>query len=259
VDHDLLEDFARCNADPAVDEVQMAVLVARTLDEAVRLDAVEARLDDLLQQLPAAREPWDFLRAEGFLGDTDTYAELHNSNLAWVLEHRRGIPITLGIVLIRLARRAGRAAVGLNFPGNFLVQIDDVTVDPFAMQPVVRRDLVERLPPDVRALPDAQLFAPASVIAVGLRMLNNVKLAHLTAAAWHRALDIVDAQVRLAPHHSLLHLERGDLWRRIGLVRPARAAYQQALTLANAAQAEEVGKAAEARLADLGDAGDTVH
>jgi regulator of sirC expression with transglutaminase-like and TPR domain len=255
----LLEDFGRYAADPAADEVGMAVLVARTLDDTVRADAVDAQIAELAARLPPGQPPWDFLRHADFRGDPQTYAELHNSNLAWVVEHRRGIPITLGIVLLRLARLSGHGAVGLNFPGHFLVQVDAVTVDPFVMQPVVRRDLVDQLPAQARALPEAQLFAPASAVAVGLRMLNNIKLAHLTAAAWHRALDIVDAQLRLAPRQSLLHLERGDLWRRVGLAQPARAAYQQALALASAAEAEEVRQAAEARLAELGDARDILH
>jgi regulator of sirC expression with transglutaminase-like and TPR domain len=259
VDQDLLKDFGRFVADPAADEVRMAILVARMLDETVRADAVNTQLAELAARRPPGQSPWDFLRSQDFRGDAQTYASLHNSNLAWVIEHRRGIPITLGIVLLHVARLSGHGAVGLNFPGHFLVQVDAVTVDPFVMQPVVRQDLVSQLPAEARALSEAQLFAPASAVAVGLRMLNNIKLAHLTAAAWHRALDIVDAQLRLAPHQSLLHLERGDLWRRVGLAQAARAAYQQALALASAADAEDVRKAAEARLGDLGDARDIIH
>jgi regulator of sirC expression with transglutaminase-like and TPR domain len=262
MDQDLLDDFDRCAGDPAVDEVRIAILVARTLDSSVRGEAVEARLDELASLRPSSQSPWQFLRQQGFGGNRRDYASLDNSNLAWVLENRRGIPISLAVVLIRLARAAGHEAKGLNFPGHFLVQVDEAIVDPFVMQPVTRRELVENLPPGVRSGPETALFAPASTVAVGLRMLNNVKLAYTNAAAWHRALDIVDAQLRLAPQQSPLYLERGDLWVRVGLAQPARAAYQTALSLADrlpAAQADEVRRAVEARLGQIGDASDTIH
>lgn len=259
---DLLEEFERCAGDPGVDEVRMAILVARTVDPAVSAAAVEARLNELARRCGDGQPPWEFLDAEGFAGNRDDYAALHNSNLAWVLEHRRGIPITLGVVLMRAARTAGHTAVGINFPGHFLVQVGAELVDPFVMKPVTRQELLDGLTGDTRGLPPAQLFAAASPLAVGLRMLNNVKLNHLRAAAWHRALDVVDAQLRLTPGQGALHLERGDLWHRIGLNQPARAAYEKALTLAAdlpAVQAEELRRVADARLRGLGGADDTLH
>ncbi|MFU8814901.1 MAG: transglutaminase family protein [Pseudomonadales bacterium] len=262
MDESLLEAFQDCAEDPAADEVRMAILVARTLDPAVRGDRVEARLGALAALGTPGQAPWELLREQGFAGNLQNYSALENSNIAWVLEHRRGIPISLAVVLIRLARQAGHSATGMNYPGHFLVQIDEVIVDPFVLQPVTRQQLLEQLPDDVRARPASQLFAPASTVAVGLRMLNNVKLAHLNAAAWHRALEAVDAQLRLAPRHSSLHLERGDLWRRMGLIQPARVAYAEALALADElppAAAEEVRRAVQARLDDLGGASDIVH
>jgi len=261
MDNDLLDDFQRCADDAAADEVRMAVLVARTLDPLVSDQWVEARLGELASR-GAGQAPWELLREHGYGGNLQNYAALENSNIAWVLEHRRGIPISLGVVLIRLARAAGHAATGLNFPGHFLVQIDELIVDPFAMQPVAREELLAQLPAELRLQPTAQLFAPASTVAVGLRMLNNVKLAHLSAAAWHRALDIVDAQLRLAPKQSALQFERGDLWLRLGLSQPARAAFEQALALADElppVAAEEVRRVAQARLDSLGGASDTIH
>jgi regulator of sirC expression with transglutaminase-like and TPR domain len=262
MDEDLLNDFERCAADAAADEVRMAVLVARTLDSDVRDAAVRAQFDQLTGRRAAGQSPWEFLRDQAFAGNALDYAALDNSNIAWVLDNRRGIPITLAVVLIHVARAAGRRATGLNFPGHFLVQIDEEIVDPFIMTPVTRQALIEGLPPGTRGQPASALFAPASTLAVGLRMLNNVKHAHLNAAAWHRALDIVDAQLRLAPRQSALHLEQGDLWVRLGVAQPARAAYETALRHAGestAAAADELRRAVAMRLGQLGDASDTIH
>jgi regulator of sirC expression with transglutaminase-like and TPR domain len=261
MDQDLLEEFEDCAADPSADEVRVAILVARALDPTVRSADVEARLAGVIARHDGVRPPWEFLQEDGFAGNRRDYDAFHNSNLAWVLEHRRGIPISLAVVLIGLSRAAGHAAVGINFPGHFLVQVDEVLVDPFAMTPVTRQALLRGLADDARGLPAERLFATASPVALGLRMLNNVKAGHLRAAAWHNALDMVDAQLRLAPEQAGLHLERGDLWQRLGLNQPARTAYETALALAAelpVAQAAELRRAAERRLGGL-DGNDTVH
>src|SRR6266851_1655009 len=58
---------------------------------------------------------------EQFAGNTAEYDDPRNSYLNEVLDRRIGLPITLSIVFIEVARRAGISAYGLNFPGHFLV------------------------------------------------------------------------------------------------------------------------------------------
>jgi regulator of sirC expression with transglutaminase-like and TPR domain len=262
MDEDLLAAFERCAADADSDEVRLAILVARALDPAIRDFDVVAALDGLADGWSPPRACWEYLRGRGFAGDVTGYGDLHNSNLAQVLERRRGIPITLGVILIHLARRAGSRAMGVNFPGHFLVDIDGVLVDPFLFEPVDREQCVSRLPAQARSTPWRQLFAPATPLAVGLRMLNNVRQGYVRLGAWHEALDIVDAQLRLAPRLPALHLERGELWRRIGLTTPARDSFESALVLASELGGEDgevLRAAAAAGLAQLGDGDDTVH
>lgn len=57
----------------------------------------------------------------GFEGDRENYYDPRNSFLNDVLDRRRGIPITLALVYLEAARWAGVAAVGVAFPGHFLV------------------------------------------------------------------------------------------------------------------------------------------
>jgi len=70
-------------------------------------------------------------RHEGFTGNHDDYYEARNSYLNHVIERRRGIPITLCLVIIELARRVGVPAVGIGMPGHFLVR-DGRDMDAFA-------------------------------------------------------------------------------------------------------------------------------
>ncbi len=261
MDDELLNAFRSCPSG-AMDEAQVAALVARLLEPRVRWSDVEAGLDDLCASCDSRLPPWQALDALGFTGNRDDYESLENSNLAWVLAHRRGIPITLAVVLIRVARSGGRRAAGVNFPGHFLVQVDDALVDPFVMQPVDIESLLERLPTESRRLPRGRLFAHATPVSVGLRMLNNVKAVYSRGAVWDRTLDVVDAQLALAPEEPALHLERGELWHRLGLASPARASYRRALELVDASPSEHgvlVRQAAQARLDELGGSDDVLH
>ena len=114
-----------------------ALLIAaharRDLDVAAQL----ARLDDLAAACPA--RTLEAVSAHlfvdlGFAGDTADYSNPRNSLLDVVLDRRRGIPITLSVVLIEVARRLGVELVGVGMPGHFLVRAagdDDVFADPF--------------------------------------------------------------------------------------------------------------------------------
>lgn len=116
---------------------EAALLVAaharRDLDVAAQL----ARLDELAAGCP--RGGLEAVSAHlaldlGFAGDTDDYSHPRNSLLDSVLDRRRGIPITLAVVLIEVARRAGVALEGVGMPGHFLVRAagdGELFADPF--------------------------------------------------------------------------------------------------------------------------------
>ena len=58
----------------------------------------------------------------GFTGNRDKAEDPRNGCLNEVLERRTGIPLTLSIVYMEVARRAGLQVDGINFPGHFLVR-----------------------------------------------------------------------------------------------------------------------------------------
>jgi regulator of sirC expression with transglutaminase-like and TPR domain len=59
----------------------------------------------------------------GFRGNAEDYYDPRNSFLGQVLERRLGIPISLSVLFLEIARRVGVLAQGVNFPGHFLVRI----------------------------------------------------------------------------------------------------------------------------------------
>ncbi len=65
----------------------------------------------------------DYLfREQRFVGNDVQYEDPRNSFLNEVLDRRTGIPITLALVYMEVARRAGVVVEGINFPGHFLVR-----------------------------------------------------------------------------------------------------------------------------------------
>src|SRR5262245_33589132 len=58
----------------------------------------------------------------GFAGNERQYDDPRNSFLNEVLDRRTGIPITLALLYMEVARRAGMQVQGINFPGHFLLR-----------------------------------------------------------------------------------------------------------------------------------------
>ena len=70
---------------------------------------------------------WPHLNAylfdeQGFHGNQENYYDTRNSFLNEVIERKTGIPITLSVVYIELARQVGLPIVGVSMPGHFLVR-----------------------------------------------------------------------------------------------------------------------------------------
>ena len=83
---------------------------------------------------------------EGFRGNTEDYYDPRNSFLNDVLDRRLGIPITLSVVYVAVAARAGLAAAGVGLPGHFVVRAERRGAPP-APRPVPRRHGSSTAPP----------------------------------------------------------------------------------------------------------------
>ena len=68
----------------------------------------------------------------GFEGDDDDYYNPRNNFLNVVIDKRSGIPITLSIIYIEVARSIGLELRPVGFPGHFLVKYsEELILDPF--------------------------------------------------------------------------------------------------------------------------------
>jgi regulator of sirC expression with transglutaminase-like and TPR domain len=137
----------------------------------------------------------------GFTGDRDDYGNPRNSLLDSVLDRRRGIPITLAVVLIEVARRRGLDLVGVGMPGHFLVRSavdDDRFVDPFN-QTVLDREGCEKLFTTLhgdKARFEPRYLEPVDARAVVVRMLTNLHRSYIArgdraGALWAQCLRVL--------------------------------------------------------------------
>ncbi len=148
----------------------------------------------------------------GFVGNHEQYDDPRNSLLNDVLSRRTGIPITLALVFIDVARRAGLAVEGVNFPGHFLVRClpdgDDratrgsLLVDPFhagALLTDVECTRLLRANLGDEAVVEPGMLRTASKRDVLLRMLLNLKRAYLRLRSLAQAHAVTELLVALDP------------------------------------------------------------
>ena len=131
------------DADIRIDEAALHLAAAdRTrADLAPTLDWLKALSARLPAALPTAQDRAQALsdllaKEEGFTGDREDYEAPRNADMLSVLARRRGLPISLAILYVATARRAGWEARVLGLPGHVVVAIEGseklVLIDAFA-------------------------------------------------------------------------------------------------------------------------------
>ena len=159
--------------------------------------------------------------ALGFRGNREQYGDVRNSCLNQVIERRTGIPITMAVVYMDVARRAGLRVEGINFPGHFLVRVRDGAAEAGAGLIVdAFNDGAILTEPDCRALlarheePVAfrpELLARASRLQVFMRMLVNLKRLYVQNRSFPQAHAVTDALLALSPSSLAELRDRGLL------------------------------------------------
>lgn len=137
-------------------------------------------------------------REEGFQGDREQYSDPRNSFINEVISRRKGLPITLSVLFVEVARKVGLTAHGVAFPGHFLARVDDpdddgtfVIVDSFAGGTIMgvadlQTLLNKQAGREVTLSP--RMLEPAAPRVVILRMLRNLKASYTEDGDYKRAL-----------------------------------------------------------------------
>jgi regulator of sirC expression with transglutaminase-like and TPR domain len=196
------------------------------------IDALAARLKS---RIPSDAAPMQrlrllnrfFFQELGFAGNVNDYYDAKNSYLHFVLQSRRGIPITLAVLYVEIASQIGLHASGVSFPGHFLVKLrmpqGEVVIDPFTGQsmsllvPLRRREGIPDGSPVSLAL-FLQAASPREIIA---RMLRNLKEIHRSAEDWTRLHAVTQRLVILLPGAWEERRDRGLAAAQLGAVKAA--------------------------------------
>jgi len=188
----------------------------------------------------------ELFEVEGFRGNERDYYDPRNSYLNEVLDRKLGIPITLSVVYLEVARRVPVPALGVGLPGHFLVKVltpqGDLLLDPFhGGTELSADDCQERLDRVYGGLVrlDPRMLLPVTKRHTLVRILNNLKTIYLNQGEFDRALDAVQDILVLEPSSLPDLRDRGLLFYRQNRFEEALSDLRKYLMLAHDAEDRE--------------------
>ena len=223
VSEELTEELQK--ASDEIDLLRAALLVAALDSDELDITTyeleVQALADDFLASVPDCMSEQDRLDAFqtylfedlGFHGSRTNYYSASNSYLNEVIDDREGLPITLSVLYIELARRCGLDVVGVGLPGHFIVRFepaeegDPQLIDPFDRGKLLSEseaiELVESHIGGDWSVPSFEAQQPREIVQ---RMLQNLMNVANTKEDMEASLRYVDAILAInpeSPHHRL--------------------------------------------------------
>lgn len=190
------------------------------------LNTLDLMSNELSKKLPEERYPLkiikvinNYLFAElGYQGNRYHYYDPCNSFLSDVIDRRTGIPITLSVIYLEIAKRINFPMVGIGMPGHFLIRPEfenvGIFVDPFHKGEILfeqdcqeRLQLVYQKPTEL----DPKFIAPVEHKLILMRMLTNLKYIYINTQELLKALEIAEAILMLFPDNLRERRDRGLL------------------------------------------------
>lgn len=206
------------NIDKFEDSLRLQQLVIKSKlasFETVNKEKLLALLDVLYQQ-------------QGFEGDWKAFFKVKNALISEVFARRKGIPISLGILLLDFLHLCEFEAQGVCFPSGFVIRItleDEVLyVDPFVGE-IASWELLEL---KVRgqlgnlAKLTLDMLKPDSHETIIKRHINVLKAAYIQADRTEIALLCSDILLRLNPDDAFEVRDRGFLFQQLDCLSLAR-------------------------------------
>jgi regulator of sirC expression with transglutaminase-like and TPR domain len=243
-----------------LDLARAALAIAQDEYPSLRPEPYLARLDELAARARSfagsesdacrliAAINYVLFNQEGFRGNRGDYYDPRNSFLNDVIERKKGIPITLSVLYIEVARRAGLELRGVGFPGHFLVKYEqgdeEIVIDPFDKGEV-------RMLEDLQTLLDGlyagkvafrpEFLAPVTHRQIIHRMLNNLKGIYLSEENLLKALSAAERLVMLDPSSAPEIRDRGMLYLKLECFQQAIGDLETYLRLApDASDADDI-------------------
>jgi len=243
--HEFLQEDPDCRklAEGAIHAVAPAL---EDPDPAPVTAALEAWAFTLAGRMPL---PWnthkaidalnDLLFVElGFEGDRETYDDPLNALLPSVIARRKGLPISLSILWVDLARRLGFDAVGVGLPGHFIAALRTdlglLCFDPFHKGSPIGEEGGAQLVKAAtagRITFHKEMLRPATGREILIRLVRNLHLRFMHREDWEEALWTSTHLILLDPGNPRVHKERAFVHLQRDEAGPALVDLQEALRL----------------------------
>src|SRR6266404_8616530 len=196
------------------------------------LDSYAAELDGRSGNFVVAANQYLFDEL-GFTGNSEDYYNPANSCLNEVLASKTGIPITLSVVYLEIARRLSQPVFGIGLPGHFIVQYDDglysTYSDPFHSGALLDAAACYALagtgsnPAALARVNNRQIVA---------RMVNNLRGVYFSRGAHRKTLQILNLLLDAVPDSAEEVKQRGITHLQLEQTRAAKADFERYLELA---------------------------
>ncbi len=177
--------------DEKIDLARAALLIARLDNEELDIDFYRAEIQRLArlaaEPFPKNAKPADKIVAlnkflfneRGFHGSHTEYYAKSNSYLNEVIDDREGLPITLSVLYIEIARELKLTVVGVPLPGHFMVRHETKgselqLIDVFEGKLISRAEAEAKVKKVTGRAPTDADFAPAKKKTILVRMLHNL-------------------------------------------------------------------------------------
>ena len=203
-----------------------------------QLNGLASQLGDRLRNFNDGRDfvekAQSYLFGElGFCGNQSDYADPRNSCLNQVLERRTGIPVTLSVLYMEIARRLHMPVYGIGLPRHFVLQFDDgnysTYIDPFhGGRAITAEDCFELAGASIA---DPSLLQRVSKKYIAMRMLRNLSEIYFRGQDFERAVATLDFLIEGAGNGAQFYRQRGVAALRLRRFRVARQDFETYLRL----------------------------
>jgi regulator of sirC expression with transglutaminase-like and TPR domain len=203
--------------DEKIDLIRASLVIARTEYPKLEIEEYVGRVESLARRVAAEASDFDRVALASLnrilfqelklRGNREDYYNPRNSFLNDVLDRGLGIPITLSILYMEVARRVGFPLSGVGMPGHFLLKHyghdgQETLIDCFNSGDILsRQDCQSRLDEiysgEMTLRPE--FLHPISRRQILTRMLNNLKTVYLSTRSFRKALPIADLILVIHP------------------------------------------------------------